>query len=75
MTRPEFLTWIEFYKLFPFDDRYRYHRPAALISHAIAGGDIDLKLEWLQPEHAAPAGNYSAADLATMKAFGVKPPR
>ena len=47
MTQPEFLAWLEFYRLFPFDDRHRYHRPAALISTALGGGELQARLEWL----------------------------
>lgn len=73
MTVPEFHAWIAFYKQSPFDDYHRFHRPAAHIAHAIAGGDIDARLAWL--EKRPPLVGYSDADLATMKAFGMKPPR
>jgi hypothetical protein len=73
MTVPEFQAWVEFYKQNPFDDYHRYYRPAAHIAHSMAGGDIDLRLAWLERRPAAPSG-YSDADLATMRAFGVKPP-
>ncbi len=70
MTQSEFLDWVEFYRLYPFDDLHRYHRPAALISHSMVGGEIEQKLNWLQP----PAVNDGLldADLATMKAFGFR---
>lgn len=73
MTSMEFNSWIEFYKLFPFDDYHRYYRPAALISCSMAAGEIKGKLDWLQPEPVNE--DYSQADMNTFKAFGVKPPR
>jgi hypothetical protein len=48
MSPGEFHAWAEFYKLWPFDDRHRYHRPAALIAGAMVG-DIGKRLDWLQP--------------------------
>lgn len=72
MKPAEFERWIEFYTLAPFDDLHRHHRPAALISVSMAGGKIEEKLEWLQPSRAAT--DYSDADMATFKAFGIKPP-
>lgn len=73
MTQPEYLAWREFYKLFPFDDRHRFHRPAALISTALGGGDIATRLDWLEPDPLP--GDFSAADLQTIKGLGVRPPR
>ena len=70
MTNAEFNRWIEFYKLYPFDDYHRFHRPAALVS-ASMGGKIDKSLEWLQPEPIA--GDYSDVDVTILKAFGLKP--
>ena len=72
MSRDEFLAWVEFYKLYPFDDFHRYHRPAALVAAASGGGSVLERLEWLQPEPRIPG--YSDADLNTLKAFGFKPP-
>lgn len=71
MPQAEFMSWVQFYRLFPFDDFHRFHRPAALIG-ASMGGDVKSKLEWLAPEP-VPEG-YSQADLNTFKAFGFKPP-
>ena len=70
MTPDEFGDWIEFYRMQPFDDFHRFHRPAALIATSMGGGEIQPRLDWLQP----PASNqYSSADLNTLKAFGFKP--
>jgi len=75
MTRREFESWAEFYRLFPFDDRHRFHRPAALIALRAGGGDgekLRSLLGWLSPD---PIGDeYSEADLNTFRAFGFKPP-
>ena len=71
MTQAEFSRWVEFYRLFPFDDAHRYHRPAAAVAAAI-GGDYRKFFDFLSPEP-VPEG-FSAADMATLKAFGMKPP-
>lgn len=49
MSRKEFLAWMDFYRLYPFDDLHRYHRPAALISTSMTGGDVRDRLSWLFP--------------------------
>lgn len=72
MARQEFAGWVEFYRLFPFDDRHRFHRPAALIAHNDRL-DIDAAMRWLQP--LPMAHDYTAADLNTLKAFGFSPPK
>lgn len=72
MSQREYMAWIEFYRLHPFDDLHRFHRPAALVASSIGGGDLAKRLEWLAPEP-VPEG-FSAADLAALKAFGLKPP-
>lgn len=70
----EFEFWKAFYRLFPFDDLHRFHRPAAAIS-ASAGGKIDSVLKWLAPEPEielppqAKSGRYSQADINTMNAL------
>ncbi len=71
MPQAEFQQWIAYFRSSPFDDYHRYHRPAALIATSFGGGDIDTRLNWLQP----PAVDYSDADAKTMRAFGIKPPR
>ena len=48
MPADEFEAWREFYTLFPFDDRHRYHRPAVLLA-AQKGVDVQAALDWLQP--------------------------
>lgn len=75
MAPSEFKAWVEFWKVSPFDDYHRFHRPAALIAYRL-GGDMEESLQWLKhdlAESEAEAG-FSAADLNTFKAFGVKPP-
>jgi hypothetical protein len=69
MSQAEFDRWSQFYRDYPFDDLHRYHRPAALISVSMAGGEIQDKLNWLHPEP-LPDG-LSLADVNTMKAFGL----
>lgn len=70
MSHAEFARWREFYQLYPFDDRHRYHRPAALVASAF-GGDLQARLDWLQPPPQEPAsGDLSDADLTTLRAFG-----
>lgn len=66
MTQPEFLTWCEHFRLYPFDDYHRYHRPAALVSVSMSGGEIQQRLDWLQPDQS----DMSDADMATLRAFG-----
>jgi len=73
MSRTEFLAWLAFYELHPFDDFHRFHRPAALIAASMGGGSIDDRLDWLQPPP-PPLVQYSDADMNTFKAFGIKPP-
>ena len=50
MTQAEFVAWREFYKQQPFDDFHRFHRPAALVSVSLGGGDVQARLDWLAPE-------------------------
>lgn len=66
------MSWREFYKLFPFDDYHRFHRPAALVATRVGGGGVDSALRWLQPDPVM--AGFSEADANTMRAFGVKPP-
>jgi hypothetical protein len=68
MDQPEFLTWVEHFKLYPFDDYHRFHRPAALVSASLGGGDVRDRLEWLAPDPLI--DEMTDADMATLKAFG-----
>jgi hypothetical protein len=76
MTQPEFLAWREFYRLFPFDDLHRYHRPAALISSTQFGSTDDVqrafarRLDFLQPDPAT--AGMTHADVTTLEAFGLR---
>ena len=74
MTQGEFVAWREFYRQQPFCDLHRYHRPATLVATSLGGGDLNARLDWLAPEPEQAAGGWSAADVATFKAMGVKPP-
>ena len=40
----------EFYRLFPFDDFHRFHRPAALVANAMSSAKTEELLRWLQPD-------------------------
>lgn len=73
MSWPELRAWREYYRDFPFDDRHRYHRPAALIASR-GGGHNALQqcLEWLEPDPAT--AGFSNADMNTLAAFGLRPP-
>jgi hypothetical protein len=67
MTQPEYLAWIEFYRLYPFDDMHRFHRPAALVANSMSGAGVDKLLEWLAPDPTLE--KFSEADRATMRAL------
>lgn len=73
MPRTEFLAWAEYYRMWPFDDLHRYHRPAAMVAASMGGASVAERLEWLAPQPRAHA--YTDADLNTLQAFGFKPPR
>lgn len=68
MTQAEYHDWARFYALYPFDDFHRFYRPAALVAQAMGGGDIQPRLQWLQPDPASAGMND--ADMTTLKAFG-----
>jgi hypothetical protein len=76
ISHKEFVAWIEFYRLYPFDDRHRFHRPAAMVAHAMGGADVSAILEYLQPSPdpmlMGVGGRFSDADLTTLSAFGKK---
>ncbi len=76
MTRIEFLAWVDFYELHPFDDFHRFYKPAALIATSLGGGTIEERLNWLEkpPALVDETGQYSEADLSFFKTFGIKPP-
>lgn len=74
ITAEEFAAWVAFYRLHPFDDHHRYYRPAALVARSMTGEKLDDLLEWLDRPITPPPSRYSAADLETMRAFGMKPP-
>ncbi len=68
MSQAEFLAWAEFYRNFPFDDKHRYHRPAALVATSMGGGDVQANLDWLQPP---PDDGRSQSDRDLYKAVGI----
>lgn len=67
MTQAEFTDWCDFFALYPFDDFHRFHRPAALVSIGMAGGEIAERLEWLQPDPSMTG--LSEVDRSILKAF------
>lgn len=70
MPQSEFYSWINFYKLYPFDDMHRFYRPAAIIAHT-GGVKLEDAIEWMQPD--ASFVDFSEADINTFKALGIKP--
>lgn len=67
--------WREFYRLYPFDDYHRFHRPAALIASADAkdrASAVNAHLDWLQPKPLVP--DFNDIDLKTIAALGGSPP-
>lgn len=67
MTQPEFLAWCEFYRLYPFDDMHRHHRPAALVASSMNGTEVEKLLDWLAPDPTLE--KFSEADRATLRAL------
>lgn len=62
--------------LYPFDDRHRYHRPAALIASMHAKYQqqaLEGHLKWLSPDPIV--YDFTAADMRTIAALGGIPPR
>ena len=83
MSHRELLSWKEFYRMRPFDDLHRYHRPAAVVASSLGGSkDIGKTIDLLvndrqtiaQLEKAMSSGRFSDADMATFAALGMKPP-
>ena len=70
MSPTEIKVWRDFYRLYPFDDYHRYHRPAARIAAAWSG-DYQQIIDFLSPP--AYGDQYSDADIATMRALGFDP--
>lgn len=62
--------WKAYYRLWPFDDHYRFHRPAAVIAASMSG-DLEDKLDWLAGDRpkAADAG-FNEVDRSVMGALG-----
>lgn len=72
MSQKEFASWVEFYKLYPFDDLHRFHRPAVAVVGSL-GGKVaaDATMKWLAPEPVDPT--LSEVDAEVFKAFGYSP--
>lgn len=78
MSDVEFAHWLELFKIQPFDDHARFHRPAALIA---ASGAKDVSkayasaIKFLDPPPPDPnLAGYTDAELSTYRAFGITPP-
>ena len=52
MTRDEYESWKSFYRLYPFDDFHRFHRPAALIAsmQSVEKDAFEVATSILQPQ-------------------------
>lgn len=74
MGEDEWLRWIEFFKLHPFDDYSRFHRPAALVASSMGGAEVGDLLDWLEHKPLRTA-RFNEVDLSLMERFGHKPPR
>lgn len=72
----EFESWRAFYERWPFDDRARFHRPAAMLAGAASQGtvEIDDALDWLDRKP-PPDALFNEHERAMFKAAGVSPPR
>lgn len=71
MTVQEYRSWGAYHARYPFDDRHRYHRPAALIAKSGTTAPIGELIDWLQPKPTR-AVDLSDADSQTLAAFGFK---
>lgn len=66
--------WRQYYLDMPFDDNFRYYRPAALIA-ALAGKTgkrPEAYVEYLRP---SPSNGLNDVDESFYKAFGLSVPR
>lgn len=71
MTAEELESWREFYIRWPFDDLHRFHRPAALVSVSMAGGDFNERLAVLQPPIHSPDETFTSVDRQVFGALGL----
>lgn len=73
MTQTEFHRWQWFHAQYRIDDFSVHMRPAALVAQSIAGGEIEPKLNWLQPRPIDATGRFDDASVRTLAAFGLNP--
>ena len=68
MSVPEFVRWMQYYKRNPFDDLHRYHRPAALVSVSMGGGDFIERVDFLRDslEYESSSDYMTVAEEETM---------
>jgi len=72
MPYSEYENWRAFYVMYPFDDRHRYYRPAALIASVNAmqpNSALKAALDWLQPNPATM--HLNETDKRTLAALGL----
>lgn len=77
MSATEYQGWKDFFEIQPFDDRARYHVPAAAVS-ASNGADFRKVLALFRREPEDDAGQwagYSPQAVEMFKALGHVPPR
>lgn len=72
MTPGEFEAWKAYYRLWPFDDYYRFHRPAGMIAASMSG-DLEEKLDWLAGDRGkpnVPEAGLNDVDRSVIAALG-----
>lgn len=68
MSQVEFVRWVEFYKMHPFDDYHRIYRPSAMLA-SVHGANTQEVLDWLQPR--PELEGFSESDIRTFRALGI----
>lgn len=71
MGQDEFEAWKAYYRLWPFDDYHRFHRPAGLVAASMSG-ELEAKLDWLAGDRikAPELTEISEVDRSVMAALG-----
>jgi hypothetical protein len=68
----EFYSWIEYYKLFPFDDRALYFKPSVLTYNGL-GGDAEKAMEYLdsslRTEIPDDTSEFSEVDMSIIRSL------
>lgn len=72
MSQKEFARWVEFFRLYPFDDLHRFVRPAVAVVNSLGGKVAATEtMKWLAPEPVDPT--ISEVDAEVFRAFGYSP--